>query len=196
MIIGIDLDGVILDTEILYRTEAELYDINVLKQNSLIDRSEMLTSKRYNWPQKELEKFYVMEKEFSKNALLIAGAKKVIDMLREDGHKLILISARGNHDEEMKEIGLESLKKYDIHLDKYYIGLNDKLSVCKMENVDIMIDDNYYNCKKLSEGKIFTLYFKDSGMKNIEDSKYLKTVYNWGEIYREIQNYMENNIKI
>lgn len=193
MVIGIDLDGVILDTEILYRTEAELYDINVLKQNSLIDRSEMLTSKRYNWPQKELEKFYVMEKEFSKNALLIAGAKKVIDMLRVDGHKLILISARGNHDEEMKKIGLESLKKYDIHLDKYYIGLNDKLSVCKMENVDIMIDDNYYNCKKLSEGKIFTLYFKDSGMKNIEDSKYLKTVYNWGEIYKSIKNYIKND---
>ena len=188
MVIGIDLDGVILDTEILYRTEAELYDINVLKQNSLIDRSEMLTSKRYNWPQKELEKFYVMEKEFSKN-----GAKKVIDMLRVDGHKLILISARGNHDEEMKKIGLESLKKYDIHLDKYYIGLNDKLSVCKMENVDIMIDDNYYNCKKLSEGKIFTLYFKDSGMKNIEDSKYLKTVYNWGEIYKSIKNYIKND---
>lgn len=47
MIIGIDLDGVIIDTEILYRTEAELYDINELKQNSLVDKSEVLTSKRY-----------------------------------------------------------------------------------------------------------------------------------------------------
>lgn len=188
MIIGIDLDGVIIDTEILYRTEAELYDINELKQNSLVDKSEVLTSKRYKWNKKDLEKFYEMEKDFARNATLIPGAKKVIDMLKADGHKLILISARGNRDDEMKEIGIESLNKYDIHLDKYYIGVNDKLAICKKENVDVMIDDNYDNCKKLSKGKIFTLYFKDSGMKNIRDSKYLKTVYNFGEIYREINN--------
>lgn len=41
MIIGIDLDGVIIDTEILYRTEAELYDIKELKKNSLKDRSQI-----------------------------------------------------------------------------------------------------------------------------------------------------------
>lgn len=32
MIIGIDLDGVILDSEIEYRIEAELYDLKVLKK--------------------------------------------------------------------------------------------------------------------------------------------------------------------
>lgn len=196
MIIGIDLDGVILDTEIAYRLEAELYDMEVLKRNSLVSKKEMNNSKRYNWSKEEELNFLKLCRDISRNSNVMPGAKKVIDKLRSDGHKLVLISARGDYDEKMKEIGLESLKKYDIHLDKYYMGVKDKLSICKKENVDIMIDDNYDNCKKLSKGKVFTLYFKDSGMKNIRESRYLKTVYNFGEVYREIQNYMKNNIKI
>lgn len=114
------------------------------------------------------------------------GAKKVINMLKEDGHKLILVSARGSNSKEMQEIGIESLKKYDVFLDKIYIGLKDKLSICKSENIDVMIDDNYLNCMKISECGINTLYFSDGGLKVLEENEKLKTVYNWGEIYKEV----------
>ena len=39
MKIGIDLDGVVFDTEKEYRVYTELYDMLVLKQNSKIDNS-------------------------------------------------------------------------------------------------------------------------------------------------------------
>ena len=34
--IGIDLDGVVFDSETMFMTEAELYDVRVLHRNSLI----------------------------------------------------------------------------------------------------------------------------------------------------------------
>lgn len=186
MIIGIDLDGVILDSEIEYRIEAELYDLKVLKRNSLINKSELNNSLRYNWSKEEVEKFEKDYITYAKNSNIMPGAKKVINMLKEDGHKLILVSARGSNSKEMQDIGIESLKKYDIFLDKIYIGLKDKLSICKSENIDVMIDDNYLNCMKISEGGIDTLYFSDGGLKVLEENEKLKTVYNWGEIYKEV----------
>lgn len=186
MIIGIDLDGVILDSEMEYRIEAEFYDKNILKRNSLINKNELEIFKRYDWSEKEKNNFKPIIKECAKRSQIMPGAKKVIDLLKAEGHKLILVSARGKDDKQMRTIGMESLKKYDIYLDKYYFGNKDKLSICKNENIDVMIDDNYMNCQKVSSGNIFTLYFADGGMKSLDENEYLKAVYNWGEIYSEI----------
>ena len=48
MRIGIDLDGVIFDSEKLYRIYSELYDIQDLKRNSLIDNKQVKFEKRYS----------------------------------------------------------------------------------------------------------------------------------------------------
>lgn len=42
MKIGIDLDGVVIDSETTFRTYEELYDLLVLKGNNLIDRLKKL----------------------------------------------------------------------------------------------------------------------------------------------------------
>lgn len=186
MIIGIDLDGVIVDTEMSYRVEAELYDMQILKKGSLIRPEEQLIFKRYDWNEMEQQNFSPILEKSARNCNVMPGAKRVIDLLKADGNKLILISSRGHENKVMQEIGMESLKKYDIYLDKYYLGIKDKLAICKQENVDVMIDDNYRNCLKVSEGGILTLYFVDGGMKNLEENDKLKMVYNWGEIYRII----------
>lgn len=49
-----------------------------------------------------------------------------------------------------------------------------------------MIDDSYEICKKMSDAKIETLYFRDKNMKKIS-SEYVIDVSNWGEIYRTIK---------
>ena len=47
--IGIDLDGVVFDSEKLFRVYAELYDILELHQNGIIDNREVKFQDRYNW---------------------------------------------------------------------------------------------------------------------------------------------------
>ena len=44
MKIGIDLDGVVIDSETTFRTYEELYEISILKQNKLVNRIEKLST--------------------------------------------------------------------------------------------------------------------------------------------------------
>lgn len=195
MKIGIDIDGVVLDFERLVRTYAELYDVIELNGNGLIAKDENRFQERYNWDEMELTRF--KNKYFvslSKEAKLMPGVKEVIDLLKRDGHELIVISARGNDYNEMKDVVEEIFKKENLIFDKYYWKQVDKVNVALSEKIDIMIDDSYEICKKMSDVEIETLYFRDKNMKKI-NSKYVIDVSNWGEIYRTISKTNIKNIR-
>ena len=57
MKIGIDLDGVVIDSETTFRTYEEIFDVDKLKRNNLINREEPKFQARYNWSKEELVKF-------------------------------------------------------------------------------------------------------------------------------------------
>lgn len=108
-------------------------------------------------------------------------------MLKNEGNELIIISARGGMIEEMKDVAMKKFEKEDLSFDKYYWKQEDKLEAAEKEKIDLMIDDSYDVCKKLSENKIKTIYFRDKDMKKLEQNEYLKEVSNWGEIYRYVK---------
>lgn len=190
MKIGIDIDGVILDSEREFRIRAELYDVIELKRNSIIDNREMKAQQRYSWTQEETDEY--IAKEFlavSRECNFMPGAVKVINLLKQEGHELIIITARGGIIKEMKNVAEERLKEKGLIFDKYYWACEEKLEICKKENLDIMIDDYYKTCKQISDNKIRTFYFRESSNYELEENKYLKEVHNWGEIYRYISEY-------
>lgn len=57
MKIGIDLDGVIFDSEKEFRVYSELYDMIDLKQNSKVDNKELKFQNRFKWTQEEIKGF-------------------------------------------------------------------------------------------------------------------------------------------
>lgn len=189
MKIGIDIDGVILDYERVLRTYGDLYDFIELKKDGIVNRNEHYLRNRYNWTEEErmnfINKYFL---ELSKQTSLIPGAKDVIHMLQKEGNELIVISARGGTVKEMKDVAMKKLQEEGISFDKYYWKQDDKLETAKNENVDIMIDDSYDVCKKLSENQIKMIYFRDKDMKEIKENEYVKEVSNWGEIYRYIKS--------
>ncbi|MGN1297475.1 MAG: hypothetical protein ACI4VH_03475 [Clostridia bacterium] len=192
MKIGIDIDGVILDYERVLKTYGDLYDFLELKKNGIINRHEHYLRNRYNWTEEERMNFankYFLK--LSRQTHLMPGAKDVINMLQNDGHELIVISARGGMVKEMRDVAIEKFEEENIKFSKYYWKQNDKLEVAKKEKIDYMIDDAYHVCKKLSENGIKTIYFRDKEMKKLEQNEYLKEVSNWGEIYRIIKNESE-----
>ena len=192
MKIGIDIDGVILDYERVLKTYGDLDDFIELKKDGIVNRNEHYLRNRYDWTEEErmnfVNKYFL---ELSKNSPLIPGAKTVISMLKKEGNELIIISARGGMIEKMKDVALEKFKEEKISFNKYYWKQDDKLEVAKKEKIDVMIDDSYDVCKKLSSNKIKTIYFRDKDMKLLEQNEYLKEVSNWGEIYRYIRNLEE-----
>lgn len=189
MKIGIDLDGVVFNTEMLWSTYAELYDCIELNRNSVITKEEPRFQERYDWSDKDKEAFldkYADITEFD----LMPGAKQVIKMFKEDGHELVVITARGaiSNQKEGASIAARKLEDEGIKFDRYYWKQSEKLDVCKMEKVDVMIDDNYHICETLKEAGIPVIYFNSLSRKHLEEKDGLREVSNWGEAYRVIKS--------
>ena len=187
MKIGLDLDGVVLDTEKQFRYEAELYDILKLNRNSTKDQSAQWAQDRYKWADDEknefIEKYLI---EGTKKSHIMPGAKEVIELLKKDGHELVVITARGHDIPVMKKLAQEMLEKENITFDKYYWETPEKVETAKKENIDLMVEDSLSNCMKLSKENIKSIYLRDSNMKPAND-KNIKECYIWGEVYRYIR---------
>lgn len=196
MKIGIDLDGVILDTERGFRVFAELKDIELKKEN-LKNENEWAIEDRFNWTKKEIENFWdeYIEKITMDSSILV-GFKEVFEKLKSQGHILILNTSRGVDDYycnnellgKIIKCAKKRLENENIVFDKEFWAVANKGIICKNEGIDLMIDDSMSNCQKVSGQKVHVLYLRDNISKEIKDNKYVHEVHNWGEIYRYIQN--------
>ena len=194
MRIGIDLDGVIFDSEKLYRIYSELYDIQDLKKNSIRNNREIKFQDRYSWSEEETDGFVKKyHRKITEVSNFMPGAKDIIPLLKEEGHTLIVITARGKLNKDLIPITIQRLKENNLDIfEKYYWGTENKEEICKQEKIDLMIDDSNNNCKKLARDHIHTIYLKDAPSFDLEENEYLKVLYNWGEIYRYIKQLEEN----
>lgn len=192
MNIGIDVDGVLIDFEERFRYKAQLFNYIERKNNEIVKEDAYIVQERYGWNDNDWKIFsnkYLIE--LTKESKFMPGVKEVTDLLKEEQHKLFIISARGTEFEDMITIVENKFQEENIKFDKYYWKLKNKLEVIKDENIDIMIDDNPNTCKMLSDNGIKTLYFRNVYGNKIEENTYLKEVKNWGEIYRCIrENYL------
>lgn len=194
--IGLDLDGVVIDSETTFRTYEEIFDIEK-GQNTLINRSEPKYQKRYNWTEDQEKEFNKYFLEVSKNSPLMAGFKKVYNLLKKENIEFIVITARGLNStgqfmKSMEDDAKRILDENKIVFNKYYWRQSHKLEVCLKEKIDIMIDDDYKVIEQLSKHGIKTLYFRDTNLKKLEENENIKEVNNWGDIYRIILKVLSN----
>lgn len=189
MKIGIDLDGVVFDSEKEFRVYSELYDMLDLKQNSKINNKELKFQSRFKWTKEDIDGFLnKYHKQIIVESNFMPGVKRILKLLKEDGHTLILITARGGMNRDMIKLTEERLQQNEMNIfDKYYWATENKDEVCVKENVDIMIDDFCDKCKSIANSKIKTIYLKDAPSYDLEENEYIKVLYNWGEIYRYIK---------
>ena len=180
-----DIDGVLLDYEAKLRVFAEVYDVLEIKGNGIINRNTDLFKEAYGWSE-EQNKYFMDNyfEELSKDVPVLPGAKEVITYFKNCGYELVIISARGRSLPNMIELAKELLDKNGLVFDKYIWKQKDKLDACIEEKIDYMIDDNYTTCEYLSDNKVKTIYFKSVATRDLKESKYLKQVSNWGEIFR------------
>ncbi len=190
MKIGIDLDGVVIDSQVTFRTYEEIFDIDVLKGNNLVNKEEPKFQDRYSWSDLQKEKFindYFLT--ISKQSNLMSGFLAVYNLLKDQNNEFIVITARGGDLTEMKDDAIRLLDENNIKFDKYYWKCKNKAEVCKNEQVDIMIDDDWKIVKSLADAKIKVLYFRDTNLVKLEENEYITEVNNWGEVYRYIKNF-------
>ena len=195
MKIGMDLSGVVFDSEKYYRVLSEIYDVSYLERNSIINSREKNYQQRYSWSPIEISDFQSKyDRIITETANFMPGVKEVLTLLHNEGHELVVITASNGLNGEAIPITQKRFEEYGIaHLfHKCFWKTTDKVKVCKEEHIDIMIDDDNSICISLSKAKIQTIYLKDAPSYELSNNQYLTTLYNWGEIYRHIKSISAN----
>ena len=182
MTIGIDLDDTLIETT---KTGNE-YLKEFVTDNSITDYHDL--------DKDEYLRFYGMYLyDIQKCAPLKKGALEVLNYLHSKNIKIVIITARGTLGfGESIPVTLDYLKDHNVIYDKIIFKKNHKAASAKQEKIDLMIDDSNINCEKLARDHIHTIYLKDAPSLDIEENEYLKVLYNWGEIYRYIEQLKQN----
>lgn len=119
-------------------------------------------------------------------------ASEVIHRLRQNGHKIIILTARNNqylqnqYDGMINFYIMEWLAKYNIEYDEIITGSNNKKEKCIQANLDIMIEDKASNVEKIC--KMVPVFVFDAPYNRMCEGKNVIRVYSWYQIYQEIIN--------
>lgn len=81
------------------------------------------------------------------------------------------------------------MEKHKITFDKLIINAREKAPICLEEKIDLFIDDSIRNCMKIASVNIPVILFAN---KYNENCTLFKRVFNWKEIYKEIER-IEND---
>lgn len=182
MIIGLDIDDVIFDAS---KTMSEI--LGEVKD-------EELTSHKLDVMRGDASIPAVAK--FLKEYLIVAvkegeakpGAAEAIHRLRENGNKVVLITARG----EKNFLGTvaaneKALKDAGIEYDKIVYDSADKVDACRANGVEIFVDDSPKNCVAVRQelGIPVIGFESDITRKGLREAGVL-SVNDWEELERRL----------
>lgn len=196
MRIGIDIDGVLTDFEKWQLDVGSKFFIKYNKNIVVPDAYDSSTifnvSKKMN---SDFWEEYLYD--YAKNEPARKFASEVIDMLKEKGYEIYIITARyltnRNDDlgEHMRTIVKEWLSQNKINYDKIIFSSEDKFDICKESCIDIMIEDKVDNINKIS--KILPVICFNASYNKSCIGNNIYRVYTWYDIYYTIINKIKGN---
>jgi uncharacterized HAD superfamily protein len=198
MRIGIDIDGVLTDIEQWQLDYGSKFYFE--KYNKEILNNEGYETTDIFKVDTSLDDEFWNEyfKEYSINVDVRKFANEVINKLKQDSNEIYIITARGSFSshsanvmsiEENRNIVLDWLKRNKIEYDKIIFSPEDKLDICKENDIDIIIEDKPANIKSISTQMPVICFHAGYNKNCIGDS--IIRCYSWYDIYSKI-NRMEN----
>lgn len=201
MKIGIDIDNCISNFDDTLLKEYLKHDKELRNTGIINENSEYLRKGMFDWTEEEEKSFYNTNiEEFAKKLKPIEDSSYYIKKLKEDGHKIYIITGRNNGEyTNPNELTKEWLNKYDIVYDKLIFtnayDKHAKTEVCLENNIDLMIEDSTrISLDLISNGiKVYTMNTRYN-----QKEQTLDRVLKWKEIYERISklNKKEDNKKI
>lgn len=186
MKIGIDIDGVILDSERNLKFYADYWSYFKLNKDRKRD-DDVSQENCFDWNESEIDYFYSHYfDDITKHSNLMVGAKEILLKLKEEGHELYIITLRGYYRKIERIYAEKKLKQLGINFDGVYWSIKDKIGKCKQLGVQVMVDDSPSNVEQFANENIKVLYFKEESIRDVKMKNVVK-VDSWMDIYREIK---------
>ena len=135
--------------------------------------------------------FSIYLEDIYANAEIKREVKGVIKRLRSRGNQIYIITSRNNNFvstvKNVEELTFNWLKEHDIEVDKIITAADGETvaDICKKYDIDLMIDDDPYMYRKITQAGRKCLLFDDRE-KFMQKDDY---VTNW----LEIEKYIERN---
>jgi len=203
MTIGIDIDDTLTNTSELLLAYAQKYNYEILKNKESLDKNKVYSiinggqlEYGMNWTLEQANSFKDMfHASVLENAPIKPFAKEIINKLIKEDNKIIFITARNDKGDRINDsysISKNLLEKNNINYDKLITECNNKLLVCKENNIDIFIDDKIETCLELQNGGI-TSFIMNTPFNNQLDEKNVVRVFSWVDLYYKIQE-VKNSI--
>lgn len=190
MNIGIDIDGVLTndDDYILDCTSKYCYENNIKG----FENADLYEYRKFDWDENTIDdyrnKYFI---NYIKNEPARKFASEIIKRLREDGHKIIIITARYKTfengkigDDNIRECTLNWLKENDINYDKIIFTKPPKVKEIIENKIDLMLEDSPTTINEIVK-VVKVLYYDTRYNKDIEGENIIR-VYSWYDIYRKI----------
>ena len=193
MIIGIDVDGVVLDLYAWLEKRMKKYSKQILGKK-VCNKHGRHIYERYGLTKAQDEAFWDLYRwDYSKQVKSFKGLKKYFTILKKQGHELYFITARncaGKDDEEgreMRRLIEKSLLDAGAVYDKIIYTSEDKSKIhaCLENKVDVMIDDSTGNILELKD-KLFCIIYDhkyNRWLKGVARAK------NWKGVCRVIRSF-------
>ena len=191
MKIGIDIDNTLTEVQEELNEAAYNYAIKLGKKidssviSEDINNNGSFYKEKFKFSYDELRYFLkdIMEKIINR-AKPRTGVIETIRKLREEGHKIYIITARDSefHDDPYL-LSKNWLDKNKIEYDKLIVNARKKAPVCIQENIDLFIDDQLNNCIEITKEGIQTIRISND-KENFEN---IETADNWEQIYKYVQ---------
>lgn len=198
MNIGIDIDDTISDTYATLFEYAQKYTVEELKREPIIDEGAMTDhfyiEYMHNWTKKEAEIFW--EKyyaEILKKVNIKTFAADTIKKLKDEGHKIYLITARWNMiSDSVKDITLKWLKDNSVEYDEFFMNVNNKEDLVNEKNIGLFIDDSFKNCRNVANRSNAKVFLMDTKINRSLKDDNIKRVYSWPHVYSLIESIKED----
>ena len=182
MNIGFDIDDTITNSSEVFVKYAIEYN-RMKKINYSIRKNEMDQTLAFGWNDNNKIEF---KKLFLEKILMESTPNEdvinVINYLKNNHHTIFLITARSDYEiSNIYELTEKWLLKNKIKYDKLFVNSKDKLSICKENNIDIYVDDNFDICNNIfKNSKIDVIIYTTKYNENIKTK--FKRVFNWHQI--------------
>lgn len=201
MKIGIDIDNCISNFDDTLLKEYLKHNKELRNTGIINENPEYLRKGMFDWTDEEEKSFYNENIEnFAKKLEPIENSSYYIKKLKEDGHKIYIITGRNNGEyTNPYELTKQWLTKYDIVYDELILtdayDKHAKTEVCLENNIDLMIEDSTrISLDLINNGiKVFTMNTRYN-----QKEQTLDRVSRWKEIYERISNLnkKEDNKKV
>ena len=150
----------------------KILDINCTKSAKVAD-----------WPLEECCKFWAeVGREAQLNCPCQSGAAEVVRKLKEQGHNIIIVTARPDIYFEAEPYTKLWLQKQGIPFDKIIVGKQDKKQTMIDNNINLVIDDSVQTITYASELGINSLMYTTEENKQQKPPRYCTRVNSWEEI--------------